>query len=205
MLLQSEKTLRQGSNTQADSNPVPTKQLSIVVVYYPKTLMKKDITITIKPEQEDNKSLIQKLLRNEAKKLSGQAAQFVFVKKSVDARHGQVKIHLRYTAYIGENPPQEETQVPVWKKADGKHSVIIVGSGPAGLFGALKLLEHGIKPVIIERGTDTAQRRKDIALISTQNLVNSESNYCFGEGGAGTFSDGKLYTRSTNAETLAVS
>ena len=196
MLLQSEKTLRQGSNTQADSNPVPTKQLSIVVVYYPKTLMKKDITITIKPEQEDNKSLIQKLLRNEAKKLSGQAAQFVFVKKSVDARHGQVKIHLRYTAYIGENPPQEETQVPVWKKADGKHSVIIVGSGPAGLFGALKLLEHGIKPVIIERGTDTAQRRKDIALISTQNLVNSESNYCFGEGGAGTFSDGKLYTRS---------
>ena len=158
--------------------------------------MKTEITITIKPEQEQDKQLIQRLLKKQLSGTTGEAAQFVFIKKSVDARHGQVKLHLRYTAYIGENPPQTDTQVPVWKKADGKHSVIIVGSGPAGLFGALKLLEHGIKPIIIERGTDTAQRRKDIALISTQNLVNGESNYCFGEGGAGTFSDGKLYTRS---------
>jgi uncharacterized FAD-dependent dehydrogenase len=71
-----------------------------------------------------------------------------------------------------------------------------VGSGPAGLFGALKLLEYGIKPIIIERGPETSQRRKDIALISTKDFVNEDSNYCFGEGGAGTFSDGKLYTRS---------
>ena len=164
--------------------------------------MKTDITITIKPEQQENKALIQKLLNSELNKKTqgktdaGEAPQFVFVKKSIDARHGQVKIHLRYTAYIGEKAPSADTAIPVWKKADGKKTVIIVGSGPAGLFGALKLLEAGIKPVIIERGTDTTQRRKDIALISTQDLVNSESNYCFGEGGAGTFSDGKLYTRS---------
>lgn len=164
--------------------------------------MKTDITITIKPEQQENKALIQKLLNSElikktqGKTDAGEAPQFVFVKKSIDARHGQVKIHLRYTAYIGEKAPSADTAIPVWKKADGKKTVIIVGSGPAGLFGALKLLEAGIKPVIIERGTDTTQRRKDIALISTQDLVNSESNYCFGEGGAGTFSDGKLYTRS---------
>ena len=161
--------------------------------------MKTDITITVKPEQTENKKLIDKLLKSELSKktdFSQDSVKFVFIKKSVDARHGQVKIHLRYTAYIGEDAPDADKGIPVWKKADGKKTVIIVGSGPAGLFAALKLLEYGIKPVIIERGTDTAQRRKDIALISTQNFVNGESNYCFGEGGAGTFSDGKLYTRS---------
>ena len=165
--------------------------------------MKTDITITVKPEQQENKTLIQKLLKAELNKKTGggnfsggSEPHFVFVKKSIDARHGQVKIHLRYTAYIGEKAPSASTAIPVWKKANDKKSVIIVGSGPAGLFAALKLLEYGIKPIIIERGKDTTQRRKDIALISTKDLVNSESNYCFGEGGAGTFSDGKLYTRS---------
>ena len=161
--------------------------------------MKTSITITIKPEQEKDKGLIERLIFSELKKQGGGKGgkpKFVFVKKSVDARHGQVKLHLRYDVYIGEEPPSAETAVPEWKKADGKKTVVIVGSGPAGLFGALKLLEYGIKPVIIERGTDTIQRRKDIALISTKDFVNPESNYCFGEGGAGTFSDGKLYTRS---------
>ena len=163
--------------------------------------MKTTVSITIKPEQEKDSKLIQRLVAAELKKqgktvAGNEAPELVFVKKSIDARHGQVKLHLRYDVYIGEEPPEPESKVPVWKKADGKKSVIIVGSGPAGLFGALKLLEHGIKPIIVERGTDTAQRRKDIALISTKDLVNSESNYCFGEGGAGTFSDGKLYTRS---------
>ena len=163
--------------------------------------MKTTVSITIKPEQEKDKKLIDRLIFAELKKQKIQneqakAAVFVFTKKSVDARHGQVKLHLRYDVYIGEQPPAAQTTVPVWKKADGKKTVVIVGSGPAGLFGALKLLEHGIKPIIIERGTDTLQRRKDIALISTKDFVNPESNYCFGEGGAGTFSDGKLYTRS---------
>lgn len=160
--------------------------------------MKKEITVTVKPEQENDKNLIKKLCLKEIQKTGSKTdgIQFVFLKKSIDARHGQIKIHLKYTAYIGEEPPAALTSVPKWKKADGKRSVIIVGSGPAGLFAALKLLEYGIKPIIIERGTDTAQRRRDIALISTRGTVNGESNYCFGEGGAGTFSDGKLYTRS---------
>ena len=167
--------------------------------------MKTEVTITIKPGQEEDKKLIQEQLARELKKkdirffecfCKAEQKETVFVKKSIDARHGQVKLHLRYAVYINEKPPATEQKLPVWKKADGTKTVIIVGSGPAGLFAALKLLEYGIKPLVIERGTDTAQRRKDIALISTQDKVNGESNYCFGEGGAGTFSDGKLYTRS---------
>ena len=159
--------------------------------------MKQTVTITVKPEQEKDKKLIEKLILAQLKNRgSGNKLEFVFCKRSVDARHGQVKLHLRYDVYIDEEPPAKETALPVWKKADEKHTVVIIGSGPAGLFGALKLLESGIKPVVIERGPDTQQRRKDIALISTKDSVNPESNYCFGEGGAGTFSDGKLYTRS---------
>ena len=157
--------------------------------------MKQTVTITVKPEQEKDKKLIEKLIVAQLKN-RGSRREFVFCKRSVDARHGQVKLHLKYDVYIDEEPPSRESALPVWKKADGKHTVVIIGSGPAGLFGALKLLEAGIKPVIIERGPDTQQRRKDIALISTKDFVNPESNYCFGEGGAGTFSDGKLYTRS---------
>lgn len=160
--------------------------------------MQKEITITVKPEDEENAGLHKSLIIKELKKSHIPTGEMtlVFLKKSIDARHGQLKLHLRYKVYIGEKPLASENSVPEWKKADGKKSMIIVGSGPAGLFGALKLLEKGVKPVIIERGVETSQRRKDIALISTKDNVNENSNYCFGEGGAGTFSDGKLYTRS---------
>lgn len=159
--------------------------------------MIQEVTITIKPNEEKDQKLIKKLIiRQLNAKNTNEEITPVFVKKSVDARHGQVKYHLRYKVYIGETPDKSDTSIPEWKKADGKKSVIIIGSGPAGLFGALRLLEEGIKPIIIERGVETTQRRKDIALISTQDYVNENSNYCFGEGGAGTFSDGKLYTRS---------
>ena len=161
--------------------------------------MVKEITVTVEAKDEKNLALHENLIRKELKKNNINAQQFekVFVKKSIDARHGQLKLHLRYKIYIGEKPSENEGKVPEWKKADTSESkVIIVGAGPAGLFGALKLLESGIKPVIIERGSQTKQRKIDIAQISRQGLVNADSNYCFGEGGAGTFSDGKLYTRS---------
>ncbi len=159
-----------------------------------------EVTITVLPDDEKNKNLIEKLILKELAKKNVSAGKKhipVFVKKSIDARHGQLKYHLRYRVFIDEEPGEVKTSaLPEWKSADGKKTVIIVGSGPAGLFGALKLLEKGIKPVIIERGERTSDRKKSIAKISTQDLVDSDSNYCFGEGGAGTFSDGKLYTRS---------
>ena len=179
--------------------------------------MTSEILITIKPEDEKNFLLHKKIIISELKKnitklkskqekneiLNLTLADFdngkihlQFLKKSIDARHGKVKFHLRYKVFIGENPQESEKKSFNWKKIDGNKTVLIVGSGPAGLFGALKLLESGIKPVILERGAQTSQRKIDIAKISTQKIVNEDSNYCFGEGGAGTFSDGKLYTRS---------
>ena len=156
-----------------------------------------EISVTVAPNQLDDEKKIDLLLKKEIedKNIKYKKFQKVFIKKSVDARHGKVKVHLRYKVYIDENPENQEFK-PKWKNADEKKSVIIIGSGPAGLFGALKLLEYGIKPVIIERGKETLQRKKDIAAISTKQVVDENSNYCFGEGGAGTFSDGKLYTRS---------
>ena len=159
--------------------------------------MIKEISITVLPKDEKSPKIIKSLLKKELNKLGiKDDFESLFIKKSIDARHGQVKLHLRYRVFIGESPADYKSFVPSWKNANGNKSVIIVGSGPAGLFGALKLLEKGIKPIIIERGQETSLRKKEIALISTKNVVNPNSNYCFGEGGAGTFSDGKLYTRS---------
>ena len=160
--------------------------------------MIKEISITVQPQEEKNQGLHKSLIIKELKKnkLPSNDLTLVFIKKSIDARHGQLKLHMRYKVYIGEKPGQNENKLPEWKKTDKRRSVIIVGSGPAGLFGALKLLEDGVQPIILERGAETSQRKIDIAKISTKDDVNEDSNYCFGEGGAGTFSDGKLYTRS---------
>jgi len=163
--------------------------------------MIKEVSITVTPEQEHDAPLIKKIicstLEHNGTRVNANDASFVFVKKSIDARHSHIKLILKYKVYIGEKPGDNTTNmIGKWKPVDGKQSVIIIGSGPAGLFGAFKLFEHGIKPIIIERGQQTAVRKRDIATISTQGIVGGDSNYCFGEGGAGTFSDGKLYTRS---------
>ncbi|MFA6857342.1 MAG: FAD-dependent monooxygenase, partial [Treponema sp.] len=151
-----------------------------------------EITLIVRPEEEADTALIQKkavqILLQKGIQVSPDSIHLVFDKKSIDARHGQVKLCLRYKAYIGEKPEAQAASCPVWKHADMKHRVVIVGSGPAGLFGALRLLESGIQPVIIERGVETSLRKKDIAEISTKGIVGKDSNYCFGEGGAGTFS-----------------
>lgn len=161
--------------------------------------MIKEVSIAIQPEKEKDENFIQKEIRLALKKqgisFEEKDISTVFVKKSIDARHRNIKLFLRYKVYIGENPA-DEFSLPEWKTADGKRTVAIIGSGPAGLFGALKLLEHGVRPVVIERGSETSKRKRDIAMISTTGIVDENSNYCFGEGGAGTFSDGKLYTRS---------
>lgn len=155
-----------------------------------------ETTITILPEEENNKTLLEnKILKQLNIKNKKEVNAFVLRKKSIDARKGKIKFHLRYAVYIGENPEQEKF-IPKWKNIENKKSVVIVGSGPAGLFAGLKLLEFGIKPIIVERGSRTSKRKVDIAKISTTGIVDDNSNYCFGEGGAGTFSDGKLFTRS---------
>ncbi|MBQ6028526.1 MAG: FAD-binding protein [Treponema sp.] len=156
-----------------------------------------DLSVVIKAQEESDKNLTHKKLNAalRQKYSGGESAEFVFVKKSVDARHGQLKLCLRYKAYVGEKPGLAQKEFS-WLKADGSKKVVVVGSGPAGLFAALKLLERGIQPIIIERGRTTSERKRDIAAISAKGIVDADSNYCFGEGGAGTFSDGKLYTRS---------
>jgi hypothetical protein len=117
------------------------------------------------------------------------------VKRSIDARKKRPRVRLEIEAFVGIKPPKEEPLRPLIKHA-GKKAVHIIGAGPAGYFAALKLLEHGIKPIILERGKDVRSRRKDLRAIQQFSIVNAHSNYCYGEGGAGTYSDGKLYTRA---------
>jgi hypothetical protein len=124
------------------------------------------------------------------------------LKKSIDARHKDILINLNFQVFINEEPELAQKPKFDYPFVGNKEPVIIVGAGPAGIFAALRLIELGFKPVILERGKDVAERKKDVAMISRENIVNPESNYCFGEGGAGTFSDGKLYTRSNKKGNL---
>ena len=124
------------------------------------------------------------------------------VKRSIDARQRALKVHLTVLTDEQGNPLPKDAPIPLYEPPvfqdvhHAKHSAAIIGAGPAGLFAALTLLEHGIKPIIYERGKPVSERKKDIAILNRNQGLNAESNYCFGEGGAGTFSDGKLYSRS---------
>ncbi|GHV87403.1 NAD-utilizing dehydrogenase [Spirochaetia bacterium] len=158
-----------------------------------------ELTITVAPGEELDAALIKQKAADVLSCAVDDVKHLTVNKKSMDARHGRIKIHLRLTIYLNEEPPDAKggpvprTFMPL--KAD-HGPVLIVGCGPAGLFAALRLLESGIKPVIVERGKRTPERKRDIALIGRGGPVPLNSNYCFGEGGAGTFSDGKLYSRS---------
>ena len=124
------------------------------------------------------------------------------VKRSVDARQRELKVHLTVLTDTDGKPIAKDAPIPLYEPPvfqdvrEAKRQVVIIGAGPAGLFAALTLLEHGIKPIIYERGKEVSERKKDIALLNRNEGLNPESNYCFGEGGAGTFSDGKLFSRS---------
>ena len=128
--------------------------------------------------------------------------QWRVVKRSVDARQRELRVHLTVLVDeqgkpIAKDAPIQLYEAPVFQDVhQAKRSVTIIGAGPAGLFAALTLLEHGIKPIIYERGKEVSARKRDIALLNRNEGLNPESNYCFGEGGAGTFSDGKLFSRS---------
>ena len=118
------------------------------------------------------------------------------LKRSIDARQRTIYVNLKVRLYINEVPQDEEFIRTIYNKVEGKPQVIVVGAGPSGLFAALRLIELGLRPVVVERGKNVRDRKIDIASISREHKVDSESNYSFGEGGAGAYSDGKLYTRS---------
>ena len=118
------------------------------------------------------------------------------LKRSIDARQRTIFVNLNVRVYLNEMPKDDEYQPTIYKNVEDKPQVIVVGAGPGGLFAALRLIELGLRPIIVERGKNVRDRKKDLAQISREHTVNPESNYSFGEGGAGAYSDGKLYTRS---------
>ena len=158
--------------------------------------MKKTLQIQLEPKDAFDEELCAKAVLKKARISASDDVQVRVLRRSVDGRSRQVQVNLQVEIYVKEAPPaliQYKKDYPNVSKRD---PVIIVGCGPAGMFAALRLLELGIKPIIFERGSDVQKRRHDLAAINKEHHVNPESNYCFGEGGAGTYSDGKLYTRS---------
>ena len=118
------------------------------------------------------------------------------MKRSVDARHRDIYVNLKVRIYINEFPQDEAYIKTEYQNVSDKPEVIVVGEGPSGLFASLRLIELGFRPIVLERGKDVRERKKDMAMITKMQTVDPDSNYCFGEGGAGAYSDGKLYTRS---------
>ncbi|MBK6520847.1 MAG: FAD-binding protein [Sphingobacteriaceae bacterium] len=142
----------------------------------------------------------EQLLKEEVKQFLSLGDQALFVKpvrRSIDARNRNIKVNLTLHVFVDEQPSTDEITFDYKDVSKRKNTCHIIGAGPAGLFAALRCLELNIKPIIFERGKNVKDRRRDLAAINKDHLVNPESNYCFGEGGAGTYSDGKLYTRSS--------
>lgn len=159
--------------------------------------MQQTLSLTLEPEVAlDDAVLRQYIQKNYLQTTDSEGFNFKKLRQSIDARKGQVKINLDIEIYSGEIPPPEMEFQKKYPDVSKKPQAIIVGAGPAGMFAALRLIELGIKPILLERGKDVRTRRRDLAAINKDHIVNPESNYCFGEGGAGTYSDGKLYTRS---------
>jgi len=159
--------------------------------------MIQNITIAVSPADAENNRRITSIIAEEtgikAKRITG----FHIQKKSIDARSRQPRINLQLEVFIDQQPKEKEAFDPELQNVSNARHVVIVGAGPAGIFAAIRLINLGYKPIILERGKDVRSRRRDLAAMNKEGIVNPESNYCFGEGGAGTYSDGKLYTRST--------
>lgn len=158
--------------------------------------MQQTVSLTLEPEIALDDAVLRQYIQKTYLKTIDKDFSIRRMRQSIDARKGQVKINLDVEIYSGEIPPPEMEFQKEYQDVSQKRQAIIVGAGPAGMFAALRLIELGIKPILLERGKDVRARRRDLAAINKDHVVNPESNYCFGEGGAGTYSDGKLYTRS---------
>lgn len=166
--------------------------------------MPKVISLKLLPAEAMSEFAVKKYIAATEAVKPGKVAGYNILKRSIDARSRQPWINLTVQAFINE-PYQERERMKFnfHNVTNAAKSALIIGAGPAGLFAALQLIELGIKPVILERGKDVRARRRDLAALNKEGEVNPESNYCFGEGGAGTYSDGKLYTRSSKRGDIA--
>lgn len=159
--------------------------------------MPKELLIQVAPEVAANAVLLNEHLAKLLFVKTAEIQHISILKRSIDARQKAIKINLKVNVFFQDEPFVASTiELPDYKNVTHAPEVIVVGAGPAGLFAALQLIELGIKPIVIERGKDVRGRRRDLKAINRDHIVNEDSNYCFGEGGAGTYSDGKLYTRS---------
>ena len=158
--------------------------------------MIKELQIRVSPQVAATESLLKNFLADECAVDARTISSVRILKRSVDARQRNIFINLKVRIYINELPADDEYRHTEYPDVSGRPEVIVVGEGPAGLFASLRLIERGLRPVVIERGKNVRDRKRDLSLITKKQAVDPESNYCFGEGGAGAYSDGKLYTRS---------
>ena len=166
--------------------------------------MTQKITLKLLPAEAGNENIVKQYIASSVAKKITSISGYKVLKKSIDARSKIIYVNLTVLAFIDEPFSQSAEgkvqltsgTLQIFDVTKSSKSVIVIGAGPAGIFAALTLLQKGIKPIIVERGKDVRARRRDLAVLNKEGIVNKESNYCFGEGGAGTYSDGKLYTRS---------
>ncbi|MEX2596882.1 MAG: FAD-dependent oxidoreductase [Salibacteraceae bacterium] len=155
-----------------------------------------ELNIQTDPETAAKPELLEKLVADQIELPQNEITHIAILKRSIDARQRNIVVNLRINVYLDEPIEEKQTFLPDYPDVSKEKEVLIIGAGPAGLFAALRCIELGRKPVIVERGKDIKTRRRDLKAINQDHVVNEDSNYCFGEGGAGTYSDGKLYTRS---------
>ncbi|MBS1534306.1 MAG: FAD-dependent oxidoreductase [Bacteroidetes bacterium] len=159
--------------------------------------MPRELQLQVTPEIAANEQLLYEFVAKLFQVSVTEIQKVIILKRSVDARQRAIKINLKINVYTqGEAIADQTISLPAYPNVQNAREVIVVGAGPAGLFAALQLIELGLKPIVIERGKDVRGRRRDLKAINRDHIVDEDSNYCFGEGGAGTYSDGKLYTRS---------
>ena len=158
--------------------------------------MQQEFQLQVKPEIAQDQEQLKLFVAKKNRLNTADINHVEILKRSIDARQKNVKINLRIRVFIKEKFTEQTIDLPHYNDVTNAKEVIVIGAGPAGLFAALKLIEKDLRPIVLERGKNVRDRRRDLAAITKNHIVNEDSNYCFGEGGAGTYSDGKLYTRS---------